>query len=52
MSGATFTSFDFPGAQGTDAFGINSAGQIVGGYFAADGSRHGFLAQPVQKGKP
>jgi uncharacterized membrane protein len=52
LSGATFTSFDFPGAQGTDAFGINSAGQIVGRYFATDGSRHGFLATPVNKGKP
>jgi uncharacterized membrane protein len=56
MSGAKFTSFDFPGSTGTDAFGINSAGQIVGKYFTftADGTRltHGFLAQPVQTGKP
>jgi probable HAF family extracellular repeat protein len=52
MSGATFTSFDFPGSIKTDAFGINSAGQIVGKYTDANGVLHGFLAQPIQKGKP
>lgn len=52
MSGATFTKIDFPGSTGTDAFGINSADQIVGRYRTADGLTHGFLAQPVQKGKP
>jgi probable HAF family extracellular repeat protein len=39
----TYTSFDFPGARNTQAFGINEAGDIVGLYYAADGSRHGFL---------
>jgi probable HAF family extracellular repeat protein len=52
LAGATLTSFDFPGAAGTLAYGINSAGQIVGKYFTADGSTHGFLAQPVRTGKP
>lgn len=37
---------------GTGAYGINSASQIVGKYFAADGSTHGFLAEPAKKGKP
>ncbi len=52
IAGANFTSFDFPGATDTLAFGINSAGQIVGRYDVADGSIHGFLAQPPRKGKP
>ena len=47
-----FTKIDFPGSTGTGAFGINSAGQIVGKYFTADGLTHGFLAQPARKGKP
>jgi uncharacterized membrane protein len=49
MSGATFTEVDFPGSTGTGAFGINSAGQIVGKYFTADGDTHGFLALPIPK---
>jgi probable HAF family extracellular repeat protein len=52
MSGATFTEIDMPASTGTGAFGINSAGQIVGKYFTADGLTHGFLAQPAQRGKP
>jgi probable HAF family extracellular repeat protein len=52
MHSSRFTSFDFLGATQTAAYGINSAGQIVGKYFAADGSTHGFLAEPAQKGKP
>jgi probable HAF family extracellular repeat protein len=50
--GANFTTLDFPDATDTGAFGINSAGQIVGNYDTADGSRHGFLAQPTNKAKP
>ena len=50
--GDSFSSFDFPGSMGTGAFGINSAGDIVGKYFAADGSTHGFLAEPIHKAKP
>lgn len=37
-----FTPFDFPGAEATDAFGVNSNGAIVGGYSALY-SWHGFL---------
>jgi hypothetical protein len=50
--GDSFSSFDFPGSMGTGAFGINSAGDIVGKYFAADGSTHGFLAELIHKAKP
>jgi hypothetical protein len=32
MAGTNFTSFDFPGATSTLAWGINSNGQIVGIY--------------------
>jgi hypothetical protein len=39
----TFTTFDFPGVSDTRAFGINEAGDIVGLYYAADGTGHGFL---------
>jgi len=38
----TFTTIDVPGAVATDVYGINTAGEIVGGY--TDGSTdHGFL---------
>ena len=36
--GANFSSIDYPGAAFTSAWGINSAGQIVGNHF-----RHGEL---------
>jgi uncharacterized membrane protein len=52
MTGATFTMIDFPGSTGTGAFGLNSADQVVGKYFTADGFTHGFLAQPVPPAKP
>jgi hypothetical protein len=52
MAGTNFTSFDFPGATSTLAWGINSAGQIVGIYRDADAIPHGFLAQPDNKAKP
>ena len=39
----SFVIIDDPGAAGTIVGGINNAGQIVGGYLASDGSRHGFL---------
>jgi len=52
LAGSTLSSFDFPGSTGTGAYGINSAGQIVGKYFLDDGSTHGFLAVPVKKSKP
>src|SRR5258708_2775411 len=49
--GATFNLFadskfsviDFPGAASTQAWGINSRGDIVGFYVAADKTSHGFL---------
>lgn len=37
-----FTTIDYPGATSTAAYGINAAGDIVGGYSDASGS-HGFL---------
>jgi probable HAF family extracellular repeat protein len=41
-----FTTFDDPSAtNGTQAFGINATGQIVGAYFDATG-HHGFLFNP------
>lgn len=41
--GPTFTSIDFPGAAATNAWGINTSGDIVGDYTNADKSVHGFL---------
>lgn len=38
-----FSSVDFPAAATTTAFGINSEGDIVGGYKDAQGAHHGFL---------
>jgi probable HAF family extracellular repeat protein len=53
LVGSQFTQIDFPGAQLiTTAWGINSAGQIVGNYQVTGPPPHGFLAQPVKKGKP
>jgi uncharacterized membrane protein len=39
----SYTTIDFTGATQTLAAGINSSGQIVGGYILPDQSRHGFL---------
>ncbi len=43
----TFIQLDFPGSDGTTAFGINNAGTVVGTYstFGANGVIHGFLYQ-------
>src|SRR3954464_12873531 len=38
----SFTQIDVPGAFATEAFGINDAGQIVGGFTDSTGD-HGFL---------
>jgi probable HAF family extracellular repeat protein len=38
-----FTSFDYPGAIGTNASGINASGQIVGSYGDSSFQSHGFL---------
>jgi probable HAF family extracellular repeat protein len=39
----TFTMIDFPGATGTQAWGVNPRGDIIGLYTLADKSTHGFL---------
>jgi uncharacterized membrane protein len=39
----SYSTIDFPGASATLVGGINSAGEIVGGYQLPDMSRHGFL---------
>jgi probable HAF family extracellular repeat protein len=45
-SGGTYTTLDDPLATlGTQAFGINNSGQIVGAYANASGT-HGFLFDP------
>jgi hypothetical protein len=41
--GPTFTQIDFPGAAGTQAWGITANGDIVGAYVSVDNSTHGFL---------
>src|SRR2546428_13916431 len=39
----TFTTIDFPGAILTNAFGINSPGNIVGLYIDTTAREHGYL---------
>jgi uncharacterized membrane protein len=39
----SYSSIDVPGATYTSAFGINSAGQIVGFYYDSAGGYHGFI---------
>ncbi len=43
---ARYINLKFPGAQETVAYGINTAGQIVGHYWGADGKSHGFIRTP------
>ena len=38
-----FESFEFPDALETVAYGINAAGQIVGGYLGEDDVFHGYV---------
>jgi probable HAF family extracellular repeat protein len=45
-TGGVFTALDVPGANHTEAWGINTAGQIVGWFNDSTGT-HGFLATPV-----
>jgi uncharacterized membrane protein len=40
--GEHYRQLDFPGSSGTDAFGINLWGLIVGGWTDANGDGHGF----------
>jgi probable HAF family extracellular repeat protein len=42
FSGGSYSPIDFPGATGTQAFGISLGGHIVGGYFKPH-EGHGFL---------
>lgn len=42
-----FLSFDYPGAMETYAYGINSAGQIVGSYTFDQQTFHGFVTNPI-----
>ena len=42
-AGGSFTTIDVPGGSDTMAFGINNAGDIVGGFNNAVGGGHGFL---------
>jgi uncharacterized membrane protein len=46
LRNGVFTSFDFPGATGTGAGGINPDGTIVGVYFDTAGHLHGFIRTP------
>ncbi len=46
LSGAVFTTIDFPGAAATGSFGINDSGDIVGGYLDTSGGVHGYLRTP------
>lgn len=46
LSGGTYTTIDFPGATETLALGINSSGDIVGGYQDANGGFHTYLRTP------
>ncbi|MGH9638404.1 MAG: hypothetical protein ACRD72_26510, partial [Candidatus Angelobacter sp.] len=43
LAQGTYTQIDYPGANLTYAFGINTAGDIAGVYVDTDGSFHGFL---------
>ncbi len=45
-AGGAYTTFDFPGAAETFAFGINNLDEIVGGYEDASGKFHGYLRTP------
>lgn len=46
LSGGVFTTIDVPGATETLALGINSSGDIVGGYQDANGGFHAYLRTP------
>ena len=41
---AQYATLDVPGARNTSAWGINSAGTIVGSFVDAGGVTHGFVA--------
>jgi hypothetical protein len=43
----SFATIDFPGASGTEAWGINDGGEIAGNYIDSSGNSHGFVANPL-----
>jgi uncharacterized membrane protein len=43
LSDGVVTTIDYPAATGTSAYDINARRQVVGGYFDAQGSLHGYL---------
>ena len=43
LKGFSLTAIDVPGATWTEADGINSSGQIVGGYMDSGGTEHGYM---------
>ncbi len=46
LSGGVYTTFDFPGATETLAFGINSFDQVIGVYRDTSGAFHGYIRTP------
>jgi len=46
LSGGAYTTFDFPGATETLAFGVNTSDQVVGPYQDTSGKFHGYLRTP------
>jgi len=51
--GANFTRIDYPGAATTSAWGINSAGQIVGNHLdTVNSPPRGFIAFPGHRWPP
>jgi probable HAF family extracellular repeat protein len=47
-SSVTFVTIDVPDAAGTEAHGINDAGQIVGIFTDSGGKWHGYVATPTR----
>lgn len=46
LSAGVYTTFDFPAATTTLAFGINSSDDVVGPYIDSSGRVHGYLRTP------
>jgi uncharacterized membrane protein len=46
LSGGAYTRIDFPGANATGAWAVNSSGYIAGPYIDADNNSHGYLMTP------
>ena len=46
LSGGVYTKIDFPGANATGAWGVNSSGYIAGPYIDANNNSHGYLMTP------